>query len=232
MIFNTARRGGVRLPTLTNPASASDLLAGKQLIDKDGNILTGTMPSVKRAVPSVSISDSGLITTSAKQEAGYVSAGTESNTLQLSVQEAQTITPGTSSKTIYSGRYLTGNQTIAGSANLVPGNIRSGVNIFGVTGNVKPVETWPVSISNGLSFAVTCAFTQADFTTTTREIPSNGSINIEILNYSIFCIYGSGTISMQFTGIRELHRTGTPYESILALCRYGPNTTFGTINLH
>lgn len=34
---------GAKLPTLTNPGAAGDLLAGKQLIDQNGNVLTGTM---------------------------------------------------------------------------------------------------------------------------------------------------------------------------------------------
>ncbi|PYI52556.1 hypothetical protein [Paenibacillus flagellatus] len=45
-----------------------------------------------------------------------------------------TIMPGTTNQSIPAG-YTTGG-TIAGDADLVPGNIRSGVNIFGVTGNV------------------------------------------------------------------------------------------------
>ncbi|MGX8797238.1 hypothetical protein ACR6HW_14305 [Fusibacter sp. JL298sf-3] len=51
---------------------------------------------------------------------------------------AATITPGTTNQTIAAGQYLSGVQTIQGSANLVAGNIRSGVNIFGVVGNVNP----------------------------------------------------------------------------------------------
>ena len=34
-----------KLPTLTNPGSVSDLLGGKELIDQDGNIVTGTIPT-------------------------------------------------------------------------------------------------------------------------------------------------------------------------------------------
>ena len=34
--------GGVELPTLTNPGSASDLRVGKQLIDQDGLVVYGT----------------------------------------------------------------------------------------------------------------------------------------------------------------------------------------------
>lgn len=35
--------GGTVLPTLTNPGTAEDLLEGKELIDADGNVVTGTM---------------------------------------------------------------------------------------------------------------------------------------------------------------------------------------------
>ena len=35
--------GGVELPELTNEGTASDLLAGKQLIDQEGNIVEGTI---------------------------------------------------------------------------------------------------------------------------------------------------------------------------------------------
>lgn len=49
-------------------------------------------------------------------------------------QVAQTITPGTTDKTISSGKYLSGTQTIKGDSKLVASNIKSGISIFGVTG--------------------------------------------------------------------------------------------------
>lgn len=78
--------------------------------------------------PVISVNSSGLIT---------ATAGDKSATKQLTTQAAQTITPGTSNKTIASGRYLTGTQTIAGDADLVAGNIKKGVSIFGVTGTLE-----------------------------------------------------------------------------------------------
>lgn len=36
--------GGAALPTLTNPGTSSDLLSGKQLIDRNGNIVDGEIP--------------------------------------------------------------------------------------------------------------------------------------------------------------------------------------------
>lgn len=47
---------------------------------------------------------------------------------------AATYTPSTSNQTIAASQYLSGAQTIKGDANLVAGNIKSGVSIFGVTG--------------------------------------------------------------------------------------------------
>jgi hypothetical protein len=101
---------GVELPELTNEGTASDLLSGKQLIDQDGNIITGTIPTkiesdltafaamvtvpagyyaspvtksvatATQATPSVSIDANGKITASATQTAGYVPAGTKTGT--------------------------------------------------------------------------------------------------------------------------------------------------------
>ena len=128
---------GVELPELTYPGTAADLMNGKELIDGDGNIVTGTMPTVTQATPSISVSSSGLITARATQSAGYVASGTKSATEQLATKGAETITPGTSDKTIASGRYLTGTQTIKGDANLIPENIVSGKSIFGVVGRAE-----------------------------------------------------------------------------------------------
>ena len=47
---------------------------------------------------------------------------------------AQTITPGTSAKAIAANQYLSGVQTVAGDANLIPANIIKGKSIFGVNG--------------------------------------------------------------------------------------------------
>lgn len=55
---------------------------------------------------------------------------------KVTKKSAQTYTPGTSNQMIGSGQYLSGTQTIKGDSNLVAGNIRSGVSIFGVTGTV------------------------------------------------------------------------------------------------
>ena len=47
---------------------------------------------------------------------------------------AATYTPGAADQTIASGQYLSGTQTIKGDADLVAGNIKAGVEVFGVSG--------------------------------------------------------------------------------------------------
>jgi len=51
---------------------------------------------------------------------------------------AQTFTPGTANQTIAAGQYLSGVQTIVGSANFKEENIKEGVNIWGKVGTLKP----------------------------------------------------------------------------------------------
>ena len=100
---------GVILPTLTNEAVASDLITGKQLIDADGNIVNGTMPLVTLSAPSITVNSNGLITATASQTRGYISAGTKSSTQQLTTQGATTITPTKSTQVaVASGKYTTG----------------------------------------------------------------------------------------------------------------------------
>ena len=47
------RATGIELPTLVNEGQASDLVYGKQLIDQDGNIVTGTVENGKNVYTAV-----------------------------------------------------------------------------------------------------------------------------------------------------------------------------------
>lgn len=125
----------IDVPDLSNPGAAGDLRSGKQLVGADGSIVTGTLPEVKQATPTISVSSGGLITASATQSGGIVEGGSNSATQQLPTQGAKTVTPTTSEQTVVaSGRYTTGDVKVAGDANLVPENIAEGVSIFGVNG--------------------------------------------------------------------------------------------------
>lgn len=128
-------------PTLqsktVSPSTSAQTVKPDSGYDGLSQVTVNAMTTATQATPSITVDSAGKITASATQTAGYVAAGTKSATKQLTAQAAQTITPGTADKTIASGRYLTGAQTIKGDANLVAGNIKSGVSIFGVAGNYE-----------------------------------------------------------------------------------------------
>lgn len=186
-VNNLPNAGGVELPELSNPANESEVFLNKDIIDKDGNKMTGTFTieneidelntlipqlrntvdrlpdadSGEQATPEISVNTSGLIT---------ATAGTKSSTYQLAFQAAKTITPSTTSQIAVSSGYYTGGNitvasvptqsksvtpkstsqtitpdsgkflsrvTVAGDSNLVAGNIKSGVSIFGVSGTLS-----------------------------------------------------------------------------------------------
>lgn len=122
-------------PTTSQQTATITYDAGYDGLD-EVNVTVDAMPSGSAttpattitANPTISVSNSGLITASVSASqsvtptvsAGYVSSGTAgtvsvsgSNTSQLTTQAAQTITPTKSAQTIASGKYLTGTQTIA-----------------------------------------------------------------------------------------------------------------------
>lgn len=103
------------VPTQTKTVTPT---ASSQIITPDSgkflsNVTVNAMPTATQATPSISVNSNGLITASSTQSAGYVSAGTKSNTKQLTTQAAKTVTPSESSQTaVVSGVYTTGAVTV------------------------------------------------------------------------------------------------------------------------
>ena len=129
-------------------ADAMSVLSGKTFSSLAGIKVGGQLQTVQPATPSISVSSNGLITASVTQGSGLIeSDGTKSATKQLTTQGAKTVTPKTYAQTaVSSGRYTTGAVTVAGDANLVASNIKSGVSIFGVMGTATTITSVSLNV--------------------------------------------------------------------------------------
>lgn len=112
---------------------------GSDAVDMQGGFVTGGASGAVLQSKTVSPSESAQ---TIKADNGYdglsqVTVNAVSRTYvgsSVTKKSAATYTPSTSNQTIAASQYLSGAQTIKGDANLVAGNIKSGVSIFGVTG--------------------------------------------------------------------------------------------------
>ena len=129
--------GGLSLDSLgNNAATDADIISGKKAYSDQGREITGAMPTgiatspetISGSAGSTSVSNSTLTlsgtvpVTPVVTTAGYITTGTEGNS---------TVSLSTSAQ------------------NLIPGNIKNGVNLFGVTGTYGAVKkiSAPDSIS-------------------------------------------------------------------------------------
>jgi hypothetical protein len=112
---------------------------GSTQVDMQGGFVTGGASGTSLQSKTVSPSENAQ---TIRADYGYdglsqVTVNAVSRTYVgsgVTKKSAATYTPSTSNQTIAASQYLSGAQTIKGDANLVAGNIKSGVSIFGVTG--------------------------------------------------------------------------------------------------
>lgn len=140
--------------TATQTIAAGQYLSGIQTIEGDSNLIAG---NIKSGVTIFGVEgNSNVVNTSTGDAtAAQILSGKKAYvkgalvTGNIPSKGTTTYTPTTSNQTIASGQYLSGTQTIKGDSNLTSGNIRSGVSIFGVSGNSNVVNTSDANASAG-----------------------------------------------------------------------------------
>ncbi|GAB4090826.1 hypothetical protein GCM10028785_34950 [Hydrogenophaga soli] len=154
---------GLRTGTQAAPASGSNVTGangqltftipdglysgGKTATATDSNLQPG---NIKSGVTLFGVSGTAAQASGNATAADVLTGKTFSNSSATGVagsmadNGAVNITPGTTAQTIPAG-YHNGAGSVAGDANLLPSNIKSGVSIFGVNGNANVVNVVHVS---------------------------------------------------------------------------------------
>lgn len=121
--------------TADQTIAAGQYLSGIQTVLGDANLIAANIVTGKSIFGVSGTFSSDATATAAQILSGciaYVKGAKVTGT--MTSKAASTYTPTGADQTIAAGQYLSGAQTISGSANLVAANIKSGVAIFGVTG--------------------------------------------------------------------------------------------------
>ena len=149
---------------------------GSTQVDMQGGFVTGGASGASLQSKTVSPSES---TQTVSPDSGYdgLSKVTVNAISSIYIgsgvtkKAAATYTPKTTDQSIASGQYLSGTQTIKGDANLVAGNIKSGVSIFGVTGTYTGSGSSGGSGNNNVeAYAVTSTSPSVSFKTASGTI--------------------------------------------------------------
>lgn len=149
---------------------------GSNAVDMQGGFVSGGSSGAVLQSKTVSPSESAQ---TIKADNGYdglsqVTVNAISTTYVgsgVTKKAAATYTPSTSNQTIAASQYLSGAQTIKGDANLVAGNIKSGVSIFGVTGTYAGGGSSGGSGNNNVeAYAITDTNPSVSFKTTSGTI--------------------------------------------------------------
>lgn len=160
-------------------AAAGGLTAAKLAQGQSAFGLTGTYKGLGNAA-AADVRSGKTFSTAALSNA----AGT------MPEQGGSTTTPGTAAKTIVAAnRYVTGNIVVAGDANLVPGNIKKNVTIFGVRG------TWEGYVASATDLYY-------------RGINSGGFSRIDTHTSYFTCSFDSAQIRIEVERDVSIYTTG------------------------
>lgn len=192
--------------------------------DADYNGLSQVeVEAVKQARPAdIAIhlnSQQGIIVTTATQEEGYVAADVWNERFTLPSIAKKTITPGTTDQTIAAGNFLTGVQTIKGDSNLVPDNIKKGVSIFGVEGNMESgsesAGVCEVTINNnwGVSDCIAVGYITPAMESVLFLLDASGASFSALAGTAVFLVSGEVAASFEYlpSGTKYIETKGNEY---------------------
>lgn len=174
-------------PVLDGDAATGDVLAGKTFYNTDAYTKeTGTLSLSGNAGAGDVLSGKTFYSNNPKSKL----------TGNIPSKAAATITPGTTNQVIAAGQYLSGAQTIAGSANLVPGNIKNGVNIFGIVGTLIEGKAFVIGTKDS---------NNSESTLTVTGLPFEPNIIIAIYEYDSdeYSVGLNGVFGLSATGVRR-----------------------------
>lgn len=178
------------LITASATQSAGYVPAGTKSITKQ--LTTQAAKTVTPSTSSQTVVASGTYTTGAVTVAAIPSTYVKPTT----TKSATTYTPKTSNQTIAAGTYCSGAQTIKGDANLVAGNIKSGVSIFGVTGTYA-------GTTEDLDAVITELETKTATLNTTLEGKASGGASLEVCTVKLIDELGYGSFAYFILTIYE-----------------------------
>ena len=154
--------------------------------------------AVEQVAPSISVNASGLIT---------ATAGAMSSTHQLAFQPAKTITPTTANQiAVSSGYYTGGSVTVKGDSNLIAGNIKSGVSIFGVSGTYEG-SGGDTSVEDGLITRTLTSYTNSAVSSIGANA-FNGCTSLTTVSFPMATYIGTYAFSGCFN-LKSLYLTGS-----------------------
>lgn len=210
-------------------ATAEDVLSGKEIVNSNGTLVSGTMTNVGTVnktisskseiytIPSGKHSGSGTVQISTTEQnkiiaenikkgvtilgvsgtcessgtSGYdtsdatiehrdvkkgkIAYGKEGKIGNMPELSGQNITPSTTDQYIAGSQYLTGTQKIKGDANLVAGNIKSGISIFGVMGTYTGSSSGGSTTGSGLPSTITAGDTPVMASWTTSKVTNSSN---------------------------------------------------------
>lgn len=177
--------GGVALPSLDNPAAAADILSGKEAIDEDGNVITGTIETKT----SSNLTASGATVT---VPAGYYASNASKSVASGSAKTPATTITKAPTISVNSSGLITA--SVSGSQNVTPtvsaGYVSSGTaGTITVSGSTTKQLTTQAAKTITPSMSSQTAVASGVYTTgavTVAAIPSNyEDVGTETTEYTL-----------------------------------------------